>query len=444
MTEHIKQVTIERMGSNECGIAHLPSGKTVFVPYAAPQDVLSISITKEEARLSYGRIDQIEQASPLRTKPACPHFEQCGACSWQHLQYSAQLSAKEAVVRNALERIGKLSQNKLNDALEPIIASKREMGYRNKLEFAVGKNAQGRLDLGFNAPASHDIISIDTCPLAVTPLQKSSKALRGALRYLEGQGDLQLFRVGIRASLRTKDLELALWTSPCGFPRAEAVKVLRSALPQLTSIVRVIADQGKARKVKKVEQLFGKGYWEEKLDEARFCTSAPSFFQVNTAQAEQLIRQVKTYLGGDAALDGAYIADLYAGGGTFSIPLAQANAEVVAIEAAGSSVRDLRRNAENNNVYVEVIGGDAAREIKSLDAPDALVVDPPRAGLDASVVSDIVAFKPEKLIYVSCDPATLARDVKRFAEQGYFLQKARPVDMFPQTFHVETVALLAR
>ena len=308
---------------------------------------------------------------------------------------------------------------------------------------------RGTFQLGFHREGAHDIASPGACPLAHDAIAKAPKALRGALRFAQGSADLGIFRVGVRHSLRTGDLEVALWTSPGSFPRGHIAKTVKSAV-KATSIVRVMADPGKARKIKGVETLDGKGCWEEQLGDARYLASAPSFFQVNTAQAEKLVACVIEGLGGrmgedgPEGLDDLLIADLYAGGGTFSVPLAQAGAEVLAVEAAGSSVRDLRRNADMNRVDVEVIGGDAARELPELGGLDALVVDPPRAGLADGVVESIAAAAPERVAYVSCNPATWARDVARFEDQGYRLASVQPVDMFPQTYHVEVASVFER
>ena len=252
--------------------------------------------------------------------------------------------------------------------------------------------------------------------------------------------DLGLFRVGVRGSLRTRDVEIALWTTPGPFPRAAAAKTLASALKN-TSVVRVVADPGRARKVKKVEAISGKGCWEEEVAESRLLLSAPSFAQVNTAQAEKLVELVLAGLEVEA---GDYVADLYAGAGTFTLPLARAGAEVVAVESAGSSVRDLRRNAERAGADIDIIGGDAARELPELGELDAFVVDPPRAGLAEGVVASIAAASPRRVAYVSCDASTWARDAARFEQEGYRLIRATPVDLFPQTYHVEVVSIFER
>ena len=355
-------------------------------------------------------------------------------------------SGEDRNVRDALIRTGHLDAERVDALLRPCIPSPDAWGYRNKIELNAQTGADGRLVLGMAEAASQRLSPIDVCPLAVKAAADTPKALRGALRYLAGTADLGLFRVGIRASKRTKELEVALWTNPGAFPRAQAVEILRQALPKATSIVRVIADAGKARTVKNVESLWGAGCWAEDLVGARFKTSAPSFFQVNTPQAEVLVKTALEFLGGAEALNGAYVADLYSGGGTFSIPLAKAGAEVVAVESAGTSVRDLRRNAHENGVEeaIEVIGGDTARELPELGALDALIVDPPRAGLADGVPESIASANPARVVYVSCDPATLARDIARLENLGYRLGAVQPVDLFPQTFHVETVVLMTK
>ncbi len=437
-----EQIKLERMGTDACAVGHLQSGKTIFVPHGAPGDVVTVEITEDKPSFSRGRILSVDQKSSVRVKPTCAFAEVCGGCSWQHLTYEAQCEAKRANVVSALARLGKFSQEAAQATVSPLVPSKRTWGYRNKLELQVQTPASGKLEVGFCEEGSHDLAKVERCPLAHPQIEGAPKALRGALRYLQGNSDLGIFRVGVRASVRTKELEIALWTKPTAFPRTLAANVLGNAFGHATSIVRVLADPGHARAVKKVEVLAGKGNWEESLYGCTFLTSAPSFFQVNTAQAEKLIEHVICGLGG---VENKNVADLYAGGGTFSLPLAKAGANVVAIEAAGSSVRDLRRNAQTNNVCVEVVGGTTERQFKGITrALDALVVDPPRAGLDARVVKDIAKAHPKRVAYVSCNPTTWARDVVRFKECGYELLSVVPVDMFPQTYHVEVVSILER
>lgn len=440
---------IERMGNGAEAVGRLASGKTVFVAGGAPGDAVRVEVVEEKASFARARIVAVEEPSPLRAEPRCPHGDACGGCPWQHLSYEAQLEAKRANVVGALVHTARLEAVRAEDLVRPCLPSKRQWGYRNKLELGAARAENGEFLLGFHREGTHEIATPAVCPLAHDAVAKAPKALRGALRFAQGSADLGIFRVGVRHSVRTRETEIALWTKPGAFPRAHVAKTLKSAL-KATSIVRVLADPGRARKIKGVETLDGKGCWGEELADARFLTSAPSFFQVNAAQAEKLAAEVVEGLGGrmgeegPEGLDGLLVADLYAGGGTFSVPLARAGADVIAIEAAGSSVRDLRRNAEMNGVDIEVVGGDAARELPELGGLDALVVDPPRAGLADGVAESIAEAAPARVAYVSCNPATWARDVARFEQNGYRLARAQPVDLFPQTHHVEVASLFER
>lgn len=435
-----ESILIERMSYGSDAVGHLASGKTVFVEGGAPGDTVELNITEEKASFCRASIAKLLEASPLRTagKPLCPHA--CGGCPWSHLSYEAQVEAKRTAVVEALARTAHLPREQAESLVKPCAPSKRQWGYRNKLELAATTDAQGRFALGFFREGTHKVEVVDSCPLAHKSIASAPKALRGALRFVQGAQDLGIYRVGVRGSVRTNDVEAALWTSPSSFPRGHAAKTLGSAM-KTTSIVRVMADPGKARKIKGLETLEGKGLWGENLADARFLTSAPSFFQVNTAQAERLVAEVMEGLGD---VDGMLVADLYSGGGTFSIPLAKAGADVIAVESAGTSVRDLRRNADMNRVDIEVIGGDTARELPELGELDALVVDPPRAGLADGVVESIAAAAPERVAYVSCNPQTWARDVARFQNAGYQLVSALPVDLFPQTYHVEVASIFSR
>lgn len=440
---------IERMGNGAEAVGHLQSGKTVFVTGGAPGDIARVQVGEEKASFARARVVALEEPSPVRVEQRCSHGDTCGGCPWQHLSYEAQLEAKRANVVSALVHTAHFKIERAENLVRPCLPSKRQWGYRNKLELGATRAENGEFLLGFHREGTHDIATPAICPLGHDAISKAPKALRGALRFAQGSADLGIFRVGVRHSVRTHETEIALWTKPGAFPRAHVTKTLKSAL-KTTSIVRVLADPGHARKIKGVETLDGKGCWSEELAGARFLTSAPSFFQVNTAQAEKLVAEVVAGLGGSMGetgpegLDGLLVADLYAGGGTFSVPLSQAGADVIAIEAAGSSVRDLRRNADVNEVDIEVVGGDAARELPELGELDALVVDPPRSGLANGVVESIASAAPVRVAYVSCNPATWARDVIHFEGNGYRLVRVQPVDLFSQTYHVEVVSLFER
>ena len=441
-------ITIERMGYGAEAVGHLSSGKAVFVEGAAPGDTVQVELFEEKASFARGRIAKLEEAGECRVQPKWAELAAYGSAPWQHISYDAQLAAKRDNVVAALSRTGGFGETAF-ELVKPCLPSKRQWGYRNKVELGAQWDAAGTFNLGFHEEGNPDVMQATSCPLAHDSIAKAPKALRGALRYLQGSEDLGIFRVGVRTSVRTRETEIALWTKPSGFPRAAAAKMLKSCL-RTTSVVRVIADPGKARKIKGLEVLDGRGHWEEQLGAARYIASAPSFFQVNTAQAEKLVNCAIEALGGAVGeegpegLDGMLVADLYAGCGTFGVAMGQAGADVIAVESAGSSVRDLRRNAEANYVDIDVIGGDAARELPELGGLDALVVDPPRAGLADGVPADIAAARPTRVVYISCNPATWARDVRRFEQVGYRLESVQPVDLFPQTYHVEVASCFVR
>lgn len=439
-----EQIRIERLSYGNAGIGHTESGKTIFIDRVAPGDLVRVTLEKEKARFCTGNLVEVLEPGASRVTPLCPYFEACGGCPWQHLEYTAQLHTKRDNVISALVRTAQLDPGLAENIVAPVKASKRTFGYRNKLElngrFLAKDALSARFDLGFIKEETKDLVNIDTCLIAHKAIESAPKAMRGALRYIQGTQDLGIFRVGIRHSVRTKDTEIALWTNPGTFPRKAVAQTLKSAL-KTSSVVRIIADQGSSRAIKQVESLEGKGYWEEKLYDSLFKTSAPSFFQVNTAQAEALVEEVLGKLDID---NSSVVADLYAGGGTFSVALAKKVSVVYAVESASTSVKDLRRNADLNKVDIDVIGGDSARELANLGALDALIVDPPRSGLAHGVVKSIAAAGPTQVAYVSCDPSTWARDVALFYKNGYELSSVQPVDLFPQTYHIEIVSVFKK
>lgn len=434
-----EKITIERLAYGDAGIGHAGNGKAVFANGVCPGDVVLVDLARDKG--SYFEADLVEvlEASPDRVAPACPFADECGGCGWQQVSYNAQLKAKRENVVSQLVRTGGLDAARAEALVAACVPSKRQMGYRNKLEFSCSRDDARGFQMGFHRKGSADIVQPDTCPLALKQIQKAPKALRGALRYLSGSTDLDIFRVGVRMSNRTGACEIALWTNPGPFPRAAVAKTLSTALKN-SSVVRVMtADKGKERKLKGIETLSGKGFWIEHVCDEEFTVSAPSFFQVNTTQAEKL---VKLAIEGLELDEECVAADLYCGVGTFTLPMARVCDTVFAVESYGSSVRDLRRIAEYEGFdNIEIIGGDAARELPGLGQLDALVVDPPRAGLAEQIIGSIAEAAPRRMAYISCNPSTWARDVKRLEAAGFELTCATPVDLFPQTYHAEVVSI---
>lgn len=435
------EVTIERLSYGADSVAHLDDGKTVFVQGGVPGDVVHISITEERERFSRGRIEEVLEPSAQHVQPHCAYAGICGGCPWASVAHEYQLKAKRQLVIDALTRIGHMSEACAQALVSPTVDVGPAVGYRNKIELAVAQQG-GRAVVGMHAASSAGIVKVDSCPLFDAPSKKAAHALSGALGYLLGSQDLHVERVGIRASKRTGDTEIALWTEAGPFPRARVTKVIGDALPA-SSLVRVMGKGPKAaRRIAGVERLSGKGHWTERILDETMHISAPSFFQVNTRGAEKLVECV---LSGLAVTDDGEAMDLYCGAGTFTLPLARLAGFVSAVESYGPAVRDLRRNLEQAGIdNVDAIGGDADLEFPDTDA-DVIVVDPPRAGLDESVIEKLSAQPARAIAYVSCDPATLARDLACFEERGVFSPASIvPHDLFPQTFHVECVALMAR
>ena len=432
------ELYIESLAYGGDAIAHLEDGRTAFVSGACPGDTVRVSITADQGRFVRAATQEVLEPSPNRVVPPCPYFGVCGGCSWQHVSHELQLTAKRQSVVDALVRIGGITD--AADLVAETIASPEQYGYRNKVELVVDSSS-GRPRLGFHRAGSEEIVAVDSCLLLPKAYAKAPKALSGALRYVVGEQDLGITRVGLRVASHTRDVELALWTEPGAFPRRIAATTLGTAV-RTSSIVRVLVKGlAKARKVTGVEVLSGAGHWRERLLGTTMAISAPSFFQVNTGAAEKLLRAT---LDGLAVSENDRVLDLYAGAGTFTLPLAAIAGETVAVEAASSAVKDLRRNLEIAGVWADVIGGDAARELEAIGPVDAVVVDPPRSGLQPEALSGLVATGASRIAYVSCDPATLARDAKSLTAKGYRLVAATPVDLFPQTYHVETVAIFHR
>ena len=435
------RLTIDTMTYGPDGLARAPEGKAVFVSGGLIGDTVEARIVEDGASFSRAVVDEVLEPSPMLEQASCPFVGVCGGCPWGGLSREAQLAAKEENLRSTLTRIAKFTSDEVATLVRPIRHAKDAWGYRNKIELAPVYEG-GRFRLGMHGREADRVIKVDACPLFEPKHAKAVKAVAGALGYLGNSRDLQLERVGIRASRRTGALEVALWTPTGAFPRAQVARVLGDAL-RATSIVRVMSKgEKRARKVAGVEALAGEGSWTEKIGEETMRLSAPSFFQVNTKAAEILIDLVMEVLSPQPDELGI---DLYCGAGTFTLPLARRCAFVSAVEAYGPAVRDLRRNLDVANLTnVDVIGGDAVREFPDEDA-DVLVVDPPRAGLAPDAIDLIASTSARDVAYVSCDPATLARDLRRFVDEGTFRPvSATPVDLFPQTFHCETVCHLTR
>jgi 23S rRNA (uracil1939-C5)-methyltransferase len=385
-------------------------GKAIFVPYALPGDVARVEIERDHGKMAIGRLRGIVAPSAHRVEPPCPYFGHCGGCHWQHVRYSAQLEYKRAIVRNQLQRIGKVADANVR----PVVGMETPWAYRNNAQFAVG----GQGELGFMAANSHNVVPVQHCLLLHPLLADLFETLD-----LDVPGMRQL---GLRAGLRTGEQMLVLEMSNDEQPDIEL------KLP--VSCVLLLSNGLSAT-------LAGSPFLRETLGGRTYRISAASFFQVNTEQAEKLIELVTEAV---ACGPRGPVLDAYCGVGTFAVAVAHRVERVVGIDSVAGAVEDARANAtEDSNVTF--LSGKVEEVLPRLDDIFAQVIlDPPRTGVQKPVLSTILQKPPQQIIYVSCDPATLARDISVLAPAGYHLQWVQPVDMFPQTYHIESVAVLVR
>lgn len=435
--ERLTGLTIDGLAHGGSAVARATDGRVVFVRGGCPGDVVDAEVTADKGRFLEADVVEIVTASPERRTPPCPYFGACGGCQWQHVSHSAQVEAKRLQVADSLARIGRFEGVEVAD----VLVGETPYGYRNRLELKVGTGADGRALIGLTAARSDTLVPIDACMLLPDRARKLPKAVGGAIRYLAGRAPIDVSRISMRVGAHTRDLALDLWGPPGAFPRNAVAKTLADAAHPSTVTRVLVKGDARERADLKVEVLSGKGHWRERLGGFTYRVSPPSFFQVNTPLAERMAEMVVAALAPDGS---DRVLDLYAGVGTFTLPLAALAGEVTAIEGTGAAVRDLRANLEEAGLWAEVAPGDAARALADAGSFDLAVVDPPRAGMTPDALAGLVRTKARRICYVSCDPATLARDARALADAGYRLGSVTPIDMFPQTWHVETIAVLER
>ncbi len=443
----VYEICIERLGTSGEGVGRYENF-TVFIPQALPNERVLTVIEEVKKTYARGRIQKILQESPARVTPLCEIYDECGGCQLQHLSYEEQLHAKRAQVVDALTHIGKLPQILVNETLR----ADAPWNYRNKMQFPIGLH-KGRLVVGCFTQGSHRIINTENCHIQRSANNELANTVRevaeklhipvynedthkGILRHIVG-------RVG-----RGNELMAVIVTATKQLPRAkDFVRLLRERLPHLVSVHQNIQTyRNNVIMGRDTELLWGRPTILDTLGRLNFHISPRSFFQVNTRQAERLYEQALAY----ADLHGTEtVIDAYCGTGTITLFLAQKARKVYGIEIVQPAILDARKNARDNHVKnAEFIVGDATAVMPALYKqgirPDVVVVDPPRAGCTEIVLRTFANMKPQRIVYVSCNPATLARDLAILKDLGYITQEVQPVDLFPQTSHVENVALLMR
>lgn len=428
-----ERVTIESLAHGGDGVARLPDGRTAFVPLACPGDECSVTVVEDHGRWVRAFLTEIHESSHDRVNPPCSYFGTCGGCQWEHVSYERQLQEKRRIVSDALMRIGRLP----SPDVAHTIPSPSPYAYRNKIDLAAATSKQG-FSLGLRRSRSDEIVPVDRCLLLPQGSQDMPRALGGALRFLSSRCAAEIVRASVRVST-SADIAVDVLTTPGSFPRSLAAQVLSEAA-QARTITRSIASANDAiHDIRGVETLAGPGRWQERLNGDRYSVSPPSFFQVNTAGACLLRAKVQETLG---TIETMRVADIYAGVGTFTLPLARAARSTVAVEGSRYALEDLRLNISKAGLKADVVPGDAGYVLRDIGQAEAAVIDPPRSGISDRAMRALVEARIPKLVYVSCDPTTLARDIRRLTEAGYSAKCFVPVDMFPQTFHIETVAAL--
>jgi 23S rRNA (uracil1939-C5)-methyltransferase len=420
-------------------------GFVLFIDGALPGDRVAARVTKRKAHYAEARAEAILEPSLLRVTPRCSHVGVCGGCRFQDLAYSEQLRHKESQVVDCLKHLGGLDAT-----LRPIVPAERTFGYRNKMEYSFGRDPEGRLTLGLHRRGLFDRpFDLERCHIAsetssaIVAFVRDQAVAAGLPSYDTRRREGLLRFLVVREGARTGQVMVNLVASE-EHPDFERWAVeIRARFPAVRSVLLNTTrrlSQVASGDVERV--LSGSDRIEETLAGLTYEISSASFFQTNTEQAERLL---ETALEGLSLQGGERILDLYSGTGTFTLPMARRAREVIGVESNAAAVRDAERNATRNGIEnVRFITGEAERlDLEGLGT-DAVLVDPPRVGLHAHAVRRLVQLGAPRLVYISCNPSTLGRDLALLCQERYRLEWVRPVDMFPHTAHIECVATLSR
>ena len=434
---------VEGYSSEGLGIVRLDSA-VVFVPRAVRGETVDLRITRVMKSAAAGEIVKIHALSPERTKPDCPYFGDCGGCDFRHLTYAEELRAKRQRVQDALTRLGGTGVQ-----VEEILGAGNPEGYRNKCQYPVSAGGE----IGFYRARSHQVVPVKRCLLQPEVFDRTAGAVGNWMKrykisaYDEATGKGLVRHIYVRANRRGQSLCCVVANGKQVPREPELAAMVLAAAPKTAGVLlNTNTKRGNVVLGEKYRTLWGQDFLMDRLCGLEFKLSPPSFYQVNRDQAEVLYGKALEFAG----LTGAETAlDLYCGTGTITLCLAGRAKRVIGAEIVPAAIRDAEENARRNGVEnAEFFCGDTAETAARLAAeglhPDVVTVDPPRKGLAPEVIASIAGMGPERVVYVSCDPGTLGRDVKIFGGFGYRAVRAAAVDMFPGTRHVETVVLLSK
>jgi 23S rRNA (uracil1939-C5)-methyltransferase len=440
-------LTIKRLGINGEGVGYFKK-QVVFVPGALPGEEVVVETTKVHPKFAEAKIKKIRIKSPHRVLPLCPVYDQCGGCQLQHLQYDQQLKEKRDIVIQSLERHTKLSIDKLD--IRETIGMEDPWGYRNKSSFQVGQK-DGKVLAGLYGLDSHQLIDIDQCAVQHSQTNEATIQVKRILEELKIPIYNEKSRKGIvrtivtRVGVQTGELQVVLITAQKELPKKELlINEIQKILPNIKSIVQNINGQKTSLIFgDETVSLAGSEFIQETLGDLQFELSARTFFQLNPSQTIKLYNEVKKA----AALTGTEkVLDAYCGVGTIGLWLADHAAEIRGMDVIPESIDDAKKNAKRHGfTNTKYVPGKAEevlpKWVKKGWKPDCIVVDPPRTGLDSQLLQTILQVEAKKLIYVSCNPSTLAKDIQTLSTK-YEVKYIQPVDMFPQTAHVECISQL--
>ncbi|MCT4544878.1 MAG: 23S rRNA (uracil(1939)-C(5))-methyltransferase RlmD [Vallitalea sp.] len=440
-------MTIDDIGINGEGIGKI-NGYTLFVEGALPEEVVEVKVIKAKKNFGYGKLVNIIEPSKNRTEPICSIANRCGGCQLQHLSYEAQLEYKRKKVQDVIERIGGI-----NIEVNKAIGMETPYYYRNKVQFPVGKSKDNDIKIGFYAMRSHNIITTDKCYIQDSVNEEIIKKVKeyiieNNLQPYNEENHRGLIRhIITRISYYTKEIMVGIVINGKKLPNQEDLVSKLTTIPNMKSIyTNVNKEKTNVILGKKVETIWGAPYITDYIGDVKYNISPLSFYQVNPVQTEKLYNKALEY----ANLNGQEtVWDAYCGIGTISLFLAKQAKKVYGVEIVPEAIEDAKANAALNDINNAQFFAGKAEEIipqkyKEGIKADVIVVDPPRKGCDKELLDTIIDMQPDRVVYVSCDPATLARDLKILGEGGYEVKEAQPVDMFPETVHVETVVLMTR